>query len=186
MTPINFKASFLKTVYIPKKVSDSNYKKQEVSIVELDPKNKKDVMALAETACKWENVAPGYSSEIYNEALKTKMYPDVIAEHYYALTRQNEDYENLSADKILGLALYSEKNDIHNELNWLQVNPETNKKNSTERKYKNIGTELVNYIKQIADKPIYVQSADDAMKFYEKNSFKHIDSSYQAIMLWQG
>lgn len=185
MTPINFKASFLKTVYIPQKVSDLNYKNQEVSIVELDPKNQKDVMALAETVCKWESIAPGFSSEIYNEALKPKMYPDIVAEHYLALTTQNKDYKNLDANKVLGLALFSETMDSENQLNWLQVNPTTNKKNSTERKFKNIGTELVNYMKQITDKPIYVQSADDAVPFYKKNGFLRC-GKHDSNMIWLG
>ena len=122
MTPINFKASFLKTVYIPQKVSDLNYKNQEVSIVELDPKNQKDVMALAETACKWESIAPGFSSEIYNEVLKPKMYPDIVAEHYLALTTQNKDYKNLDANKVLGLALFSETMDSENQLKISSIN----------------------------------------------------------------
>ncbi len=185
MTPINFKANFLKTTYIPKQVSDTICEPQEVSIVELNPKDKKDVRTLAETSCKWENVASGFSSEIYNEALKPKMYPDIAAEHYLALTTQNKDYKNLDTSKILGLVLFSETYDTENQLNWLQVNPTTNKKNSSKRTFKNVGTELVNYIKSITDKPIYVQSADDAIPFYKKNGFLR-QGKHDSTMIWFG
>ena len=100
------------------------------------------------------------------------------------MTTQNSDYEHINPDKLQGLALFSETTNPENELNWLQVNPNTNTKSSSSRTYKKVGTELVNYIKQITDKPILVQSADDAIKFYEKNDFRHIDSKHKSILVW--
>ena len=108
MTPINFKANFLKTAYIGKTTNNKSSCHSEVSIVELDTNNKNDVEALAKTACEWNKVASGYAFEIYNEALKFKLYPDVVKEHYLALTLQNENYKNLDSNKIFGLALFTE------------------------------------------------------------------------------
>ena len=103
MTPINFKANFLKTVYLPH-ISQGKSSDKEVSIVELDNKDERDMAALAKTACDWEKYASGYAFEIYNDALKDKPYPDVYKEHYLALTTQNCDYANLDSNKILLLS----------------------------------------------------------------------------------
>lgn len=58
MTPINFKANFLKTVYIPHWIS-KGISEKDVSIVEIDKNNEKDIEALAKTACDWEEYASG-------------------------------------------------------------------------------------------------------------------------------
>ena len=185
MTPINFKANFLKTAYIGKTTNNKSSCHSEVSIVELDTNNKNDVEALAKTACEWNKVASGYAFEIYNEALKFKLYPDVVKEHYLALTLQNENYKNLDSNKILGLALFTEKNDINDELTWLQVNPNTNFENSKNgRKYKHIGKTLVDFVKCIADKPLYIQADDKAIKFYEKQGFRHLDDTKPSLMIF--
>ncbi len=184
MPPINFTANYLKTVYLPQRNSKGVYEPCEASIVEFDTSNKEDIRAIAKTASDWENIAPGFAFEIFNDAIKDRPFPDILQEHYLGLTTQNSDYKHINPDKIQGLALFSETVNSSNELNWLQVNPNTNTKNSHDRKYKRIGTELVNYVKQITDKPILIQSDDDAIKFYEKNGFKHIDTKHKSIMFW--
>ena len=170
MTPINFKANFLKTVYLPH-ISQGKSSDKELSIVELDNKDERDMTALAKTACDWEKYASGYAFEIYNDALKDKPYPDVYKEHYLALTTQNCDYANLDSKKILGLALFEEKNDEYDEIAWLQANPKTNHE-SKNRKYNGIGKSLVDYIKKITYKPIIVLSANSAVGFYKKQGFE--------------
>ena len=184
MTPINFTANYLKTVYLPQKVSKGIYKPCETSIVEFDTSDKNDIRAIAKAASDWENITPGFAYQIFNDAIKDRPFPDILQEHYLGLTTQNSDYEHINPDKLQGLALFSETANPKNELNWLQVNPNTNTKSSSSRTYKKVGTELVNYMKQITDKPILVQSADDAIKFYEKNDFRHIDSKHKSILVW--
>ena len=186
MTPINFTANYLKTIYLPKQNANGIYKPCEASIVEFDTTDINDIKAIAKTASDWENIAPGFAFEIYNDAIKDRPFPDIIQEHYLGLTTQNYDYKNIIPNKIQGLALFSETINPQNELNWLQVNPETNTKNSHNRKYKKIGTEIVNYIKEITDKPIFVQSDNKAIEFYVKNDFKPIDKKHKALMCWWG
>ena len=106
--------------------------------------------------------------------LKTKNYPDVAQEHYLALTTQNSNFEAVEPNKILGLALYFEKKAPANEIAWLQSNPSTNHESGI-RTYKKIGTTLVNYMKGLFKKPLYVQSADNAIPFYQKQGFKSLD-----------
>ncbi|MCD8377552.1 MAG: hypothetical protein LUB59_02050 [Candidatus Gastranaerophilales bacterium] len=184
MTPINFTANYLKTVYIPKKAANDSYKHTEASIVELDIKDKNDVESLAKTAFIWEKTVSSYAFDIYNEALKEKIHPDVVAEHYYALTAQNSDYAHLKPEKILGLAMLSEKSEPKNELNWLQVNPKTNKINSSDRKYKYVGYNLVEYIKSISDKPIILDADYNAIDFYTKLGFSAKNPETPSIMIW--
>lgn len=173
MTLLNFKANFIKNVSIPKQLSDGSIEMNRVSLVELDKKDKQDISTLAETSYNWNCVKWGYASDIYSDAIKWCEYPDVEKEHYYALTTQNENYKKLESDKILGLALYMEKKSPKDEIAWLQVNPSTNYE-SGKRIYKNIGTAIVSYIKQLSLKPLYVQSDKNAVEFYEKNGFEHI------------
>ena len=67
----------------------------------------------------------------------------------------------------------------------MQVKPSTNFRNSQDRKYTGIGSALVNYIKEISDKPIYVQSADDAIGFYRKQGFKSQEAQIPSKMIWE-
>lgn len=170
MTPINFTGSFVKNVTISKSIADGKMKPENVALVKLDKTDPRDTMTLAETAYKWENVASGYASNIYCDSLKAKIYPDVSNEHYFALTTQKENFEKLEADKILGLSLFYEKQSPNNEIAWLQANPSTNHE-AGQRTYKNIGKALVNFMKGLFKKPIFVQTDKKAIPFYQKLGF---------------
>ena len=183
MNSINFKANFLKKVYLPQ-ISKGKLSEKEVSIVELDNKDKRDLNTLAKTACDWENYASGYAFEIFNDAQKIKPYPDVSKEHYLALTTQNCDYANLNSDKILGLALFQEKKTVYDEIAWLQANPKTNHE-CQNRKYSGIGKSLVSFIKSLTCKPIIVSSDDNAVIFYEKQGF-NATGKYPSQMIYRG
>ena len=174
MTPINFTGSFIKNITIPKLTTNGKITSEKVSLVKLDKNDKLDVETLAKTAYSWENIKSGFTPDIYCDALKTKNYPDVAQEHYLALTTQNSNFEAVEPNKILGLALYFEKKAPANEIAWLQSNPSTNHESGV-RTYKKIGTTLVDYMKGLFKKPLYVQSANNAIPFYEKQGFKSLD-----------
>lgn len=170
MTPINFTGSFVKNVTISKLVTDGKLKIEDVALVKLDKTDKRDIMTLAKTAYEWENIASGYAPNIYCDSIKAKNYPDVSKEHYFALTTQKDNFEELDTNKILGLSLFFEKQSPNNELAWLQANPSTNHE-SGKRTYKNIGKAMVNFIKGLFKKPIYVQADKKAIPFYQKLGF---------------
>lgn len=181
MTPINFKANFLKTVYVPRKGKEET----EMSIVSLDKNNQEDMIALRDVAKEWNSKATTFAFEIYQDAIKEYQYNDVVKEHYLAITQQNQDYAHLTPDKIVGLALYSEKNEPQNEISWLQTDPNNNTANSNQsREYKGIGRIMINYIKSITDKPLFVQSADNAIEFYKKQDFKASNPSQPSKLIW--
>ena len=125
MTPINFKANFLKTVYIPH-TTNKGISEKEVSIVELDKNDKKDIDALTEIAWKWEGCASGYAFEIYNDAKKYKPYPDVYKEFVEDLKR-DDDYQIVIDDpnneyEIINVSIYiyefNESLDYHYQLKF--------------------------------------------------------------------
>lgn len=109
MTPINFTANYLKTVYLPQKVSKGIYKPCETSIVEFDTSDKNDIRAIAKAASDWENITPGFAYQIFNDAIKDRPFPDILQEHYLGLTTQNSDYEHINPDKLQGLALFQKQ-----------------------------------------------------------------------------
>lgn len=185
---LNFKANFIKNVPIQKRVSAEKFVPSQVSLVELDINNQNDIEALGKTAVLWERKASTFANYIYIDATKDKQYPDVEKEHYYALTKQNENFELLNPNSVLALAVYAEKKDPMNEIMWLQVDPKTNTKNASifNREYKNIGTAIVDFLKSLSQKPLYVQSDTKATPFYEKQGFESMDLKHPDIMCWQG
>lgn len=185
MNPINFTGSYLRTAYIPHKKDTGEIEQTQVSIVELNPKDAKDVEALGRTSVKWEHIKSGFAMNIFNELFKPRLYPDVNYEKYLALTTQNENYSKLDHEKILGLALYSDRRAPQNEISWLQACPTTNYESDNEREYSGIGSTLTKYIKEISDKPLYVQADYNAIAFYEKQGFKSVDPEHPSIMLYE-
>ena len=86
MNPINFTGSYLRTAYIPHKKDTGEIEQTQVSIVELNPKDAKDIEALGRTSVKWEHIKSGFAMNIFNELFKPRLYPDVNYEKYLALT----------------------------------------------------------------------------------------------------
>lgn len=183
MNPINFTGSYLRTAYIPHKTNSGKVEPLQVSIVELNPKDTNDVEALGRTSVKWEQIKSGFAMNIFNELYKPKLYPDVNFEKYLALTTQNENHSKLNHEKILGLALYSDKTTPENEISWLQACPTTNYESEHGREYSGIGRTLTNYMKEISNKPLYVQADYNAIPFYEKQGFKSVDENHPSIMI---
>ena len=173
MNRINFTANFVKNTQVLKKSKDGNYNQERVSIVELDKDDLKDLNSLYETSVLWNQQGAKYASDIFHEAAKGYEYDDIEKEHFFAVTEQKDDYKDLDPNKILGLMLFSESKYNENEINWFQVRPDTNSVNSRNRKYKQVGKSLVDLLKEdYLNKPIYVKSSSEAVKFYTSQGFK--------------
>lgn len=187
MQPINFTANFIKNTQIKQCRTCDTFIDKEAAIVELDINDKNDIKSLYETASDWDSKGFTYTFEIFCDATKGYEYDDVKKEHYIALTTQKDNFENLEPDKIIGLSLFSETKKPENEINWLQVDPESNTERKYEREYKGGGRAIVNYIQETyTDKPIYVQSAKDAINFYRKCGFYPKDKNAPAQLIWNG
>ena len=147
-------------------------KERFVTSIEIDPQNIGDIKALKKISEFWEYGK--FATNIYYAACA--MRNDSI--HYthnkiFALTKQSSDLENLDPDKILGLVHVSPFADKSLFIEHIEVNPEIIY--SRDRKYKGIGTALINYLKTITDKISCFPSNTLAVKnFYFKNGFTEI------------
>lgn len=174
MSQINFTANFIKHTNVQKRYYPDSYYNKEASIVELDKNDANDVDTLYKTSVSWTQNGARFASEIFHEAVKGYEYDDVVKEHYYAVTEQNNNYDKLEPDKILGMMLFSESKYNENEINWFQVKPNSNFVNSRDRAYKHVGKALINLLKEKhSDKTIYVKSSAAAVDFYKSQGFEN-------------
>lgn len=172
MNRINFTANLVKQTQVQETADNNNYIPSDVSIVELDKHDERDIKSLYKTIILWKDQNAKYSSEIYHEAVKGYEYDDTEQEHYFALTSQKNDFNNLDPERILGLMLFSQTNRTEDEINWLQVRPNTSHKQTWKRQYKGIGEGLINLLKGTwLNKPIHVQADVNAVEFYKKMGF---------------
>ena len=188
MTPINFKANFLKNISIQKLIDSDKYEPIEAAVVELDFNDAEDINVLEKITEKWEKVAHGYAEDINAYAINSGygyMY-DAKNNHCYALTTQLDNHKILDYNKVQGLALFVEKYGKFNSLELLQVNPDTNKEQfSRMRPYKNVGSALVSYIKDISKKTISVFSSKNAIPFYIKQGFQKIVLNNERYLIYE-
>ena len=175
MNQISFTARFVKNTTVKKlDKATGDYKDKKVAIVELDQKDEKDLDSLSKISKNWNINGGVFVGCIYGDAKKNKLPEDVIKEHYYAITTQRGGYKNLNPKKVLGLNMFSEMNAPYDDLTWLETKPTTSVKISSARKYKNIGSAMIDFLtKEYSQKPIHVYSAEDAIMFYRNNGFTH-------------
>jgi len=184
MPPISFKANYLKTVTIPCRSSQNEDVPKEASVVEFDKSDENDLRSLSDVADLWDDKSSTFAYPIYMEA-KDKTAPEA---HYIGLTLQNSDYNKINPQKVLGLAVFDEKDAPENQLGWLQVDPSNNFSDSlSNRSCKNVGTTLIDYVKErYSNKPIFVNSTLSAIDFYKKNGFENKQGCQDSQLIWQG
>ena len=162
---ISFKAQYIKTTPIKNLKRDLSYSVKNVSFVTLESQNQADICAIRSINLSWNS---GFLRRIYNNLSR---YNDKFK--IFALTTQKQNFEELKANKILGVALVERKPDGVLYLDYLQTNPKYIKENALLPKYKNIGTAILNCIKQEPKvKCIKAESVPAAFDFYLKNDFK--------------
>ena len=184
MTPINFKANYIKRVDIQKH-DGQKYNPCKANLVLL---NREDIPALEEVADIWgTNLCRGikyaYEHKLPNEKL-------------YAVTLQNHSFENLYPNKVLGVAYFNEHSDsLSREIEYLHTRPDCispayqttlkkikklfqklmfRNKQFVEKQpaYKHVGQSLVSSMKELyPDKPIILYPLSEAISFYKKNGF---------------
>lgn len=171
MNNINFKATHINSINILKR-DGSKYKPCEANFVEFNQENKKDLFTLKETSDLWGDCyALDIKEHFKNEDFKKEN------KHVYGLTTQNESYDYIKPDKVLGVVELIEK-DGYNKINFLQVSPENQACQFGRPNYKKIGTAIVDSLKQIySSKPMKLHSVFTAKDFYKKNGFKNEENS---------
>ena len=161
---INFKANYINTGTVKKIDRSFNYLAHDASFVSLNPKNKKDVLALESINGDWDcSFLRSICNNLYRYSKRTRLY---------ALTTQEKNFEDLNPKQILGIAVGEHNKDQGFYLDFLQTNPKHIKGSSPYPDYKNIGTAILNCIKQFYGiKYIKADSVPTAFNFYIKNEF---------------
>ena len=90
------------------------------------------------------------------------------------MTSQKDDFERLDKSKIVGLAQMQTGVEPEDNLRYFQIRPDL-KHGVNRRKYKHIGSGMLNSIKKIYSNAITLLSSYSAANFYEKQGFEIID-----------
>ena len=168
---INFGAIDLGTKYVNKLNQENEYEPSIVHFVEIDDKNKNDVKALENISKYWRNC--WYAEDIYNTALE-KYDGNSLYKNYkvYALTSQQNNFECLGDDKILGVVeVYGlSKNNSTICIGHIESKP--NDINLGEKEYKGIGSAMLKSLQDIFNRIDVVPRDSEGVKnFYRKNGF---------------
>lgn len=173
---LSFKAKYISPVNIEKKTDSGHFKKYQVSLVELDPVDSRDLNCVKKTSLSWEkgnSLAEDIAISMQDEFINGRTSE---MSKYYAITTQVDDLKNLVAKKILGLAgvLTTEDKNV-DYIDIIQISPNYTKENKN-RKYRYIGKTLLNAIKNLApNKDLILEAREAAVGFYQKNGFKLIN-----------
>ena len=179
---ITFKANYIDSATVHKKTFLNSYEDFQVSFVELDPYNQKDVLCLNETNINWRN-GNTFASDMtrkINELANGKR--NIEENRFFALTTQTDNFENLSFKKILGLTSVYKQHDNSAYIRTIQVAPDFQYciKN---RDFKHIGSELVNkLLRVISEKTIYLDTTEAGKKLYLTKGFKDFDCFGRMIL----
>lgn len=183
---INFTARYIDNAKVLKSIQNGRYEDADLSIVELNNHDTRDLNALKRTTGLWDKKGAKYARAMYYEASSDIPLPSVDKEHYFAVTEQKDDFTHLEPEKVLGLMIFDETNYNSNELAMLEVEPSCAKKNGENRKYKQVGSALVNYIKKsYNDKNIIVFADVNAIDFYKKNGFENMYDNSDCQLYWK-
>ena len=180
---ITFGANFIQKMPIKKySAKDKNYTLSYASLVELNPHDINDVKALDEIAFNFGN--DSYVDNIALDIKRAYKRNNQTSEPFSAivLTKQTDNFEHLKAKDVIGTAEISKIKNGEIELVYLQANPQF-VYSFEPRQIKNIGTSILDYLKQVNNK-IRLISSSSSINFYLKNKFKMV-SLDSCRMIWE-
>ena len=170
----NFGAKFIEQVNVQKyNPKTEAYGFDKLSFVEFDPVNKQDIDAIAGAVKTWKG--QNYAGIIaQNAALMSNGFLSPEVNHIYLMTSQKDDFERLDKSKIVGLAQMQTGVEPEDNLRYFQIRPDL-KHGVNRRKYKHIGSGMLDSLKKIYNKAITLIASYSAANFYEKQGFEIID-----------
>ena len=174
---ISFGAQFVQKLPI-KKYSYENkiYTKDYANLVELNAGDSKDLQAIENIAIDFGG--DSYANNIYNSSKSSR---NNNKSRLFALTKQTDNFENLNAYDVYGIAKISKIKNAEIELEYLQVHP---RYIYTKRPFvKGVGSSILDYLKLVNNK-ICLYYTPSAYMFYKKNGFKKLSPDGN-IMLWE-
>ena len=206
MSHVSFRANYIKPINIVKRENNA-YVPYEAALVEFNPKDENDLNTIKNVSSSWEE-ENSFATCIYENAYSRMYSPINNSEHIYGIVKPQETYAKVQANNVLGLADFVETENL-TELNYLQTHPAnlsskypeytpmrdiqthlktlfTNNTCSKPREYKNIGTVMLDFLKDIAeDRAICVFAYKPANGFYERNGFVYPDEICPSNMYWR-
>ena len=187
LTNVNFQARPVKHISVGKLAPKSHTGYLPVSgyIVEINKAQRSDRVAISDAVSEWGEEAR-YGMVIVDNAKKSS--PHIKSKYnrnkIYALTLQQNNFQTLESDKILGLSEVTQLDKNKVEINFLQVKP-TSAGRSKKKEYINVGKNFIEMLKKNpANTTIFVKAAYSAANFYEKMKFK-IMNTENLIYVWE-
>lgn len=176
---VSFKGSLISQTTVNKKnFFNKKYSQKQVSFVELDHWDCKDLQALNKLSKSWPRTLA--------KTIEYFAIHHVIHMKTFALTQQNKDFENINPKKILGIVQAEPISKYHYHIEHFQVNPKYISTESKNPKFKKVGTTIINCIKSFKDlKMITLDSIPNAKDFYIKNHFKNHDPFHPYSLYWE-
>ncbi len=167
----SFTGKFINYAKIGKYVKEKNaYKDIKSSFVEIDCKSKNDVKSLENAINYWEDDKFGMNA-LYavKEAQEDGSYYSY--HKVYTLTSQNDNFELLNSDKILGVIHVSPMGNNKLYVDHIQTNPKY--LYSMKPEYAGIGTAMIESIKKLCNMITLFPAKEKSVKdFYYKNGFQ--------------
>ena len=169
---LSFTAKLIQNrVNIGRLEDDGRYHDFKSNFVEIEPECDNDVEALKNAVKCWENDKFGMNACYAVQAAKndSKYY---VNHKVYALTAQQDKFEILNPDEILGVVhvvpLCGRSKELFVE--HVQANP--NYLNKINPKYVGIGTAMINSLKDLCNMMTLFSSKEKSVRdFYTKNGF---------------
>lgn len=147
---ISFGAKFLSSSTIQKYDRAKNiFVDKGVSLVQFEPQNSSDKLAIKIANNKWGRYFIGQSIYLCADMLSKKEASKEVNK-ILMLTEQTDNFKKLDATKILALAQTQQNKNLPMELKWLQVDPKFQYSNDG-RTIKHVGKAIVDTLKNIYD-----------------------------------
>ena len=164
-----FRASYISTEQIKTRTDANRYVLSTANFVKLDPNDKRDYFAVEQAVNNWHGDTLG-------ACMHDAMFLPGADEEFFALTTQEDGFENLNPYSILGVASLTENNSENDiRIDFLQTDPMYIDQGVYKKLpfYKWIGSALVDGIaKRFKDKTLSVFSMLKSEPFYEKKGFE--------------
>lgn len=183
MDSINFTANHVKNVTIAKKCFNK-YQPCRVSLVELDPANKRDVKVISDTADKWDISFTCFTIE---DMLAARSNSEALEKlKVYALTKQKSGFDRMKYSDVLGVIQVKKGYEDGNKIEVLQTNPKYIKDQKNKfPAFRHIGKKLTKFVqKEYSEAPLYVHPTRFAVPFYEKLGFRSCEKPHQRNAWW--
>ena len=172
-TAIPFQAKYIDDVNVMKYNPSNNiYEKSSAAFVELRREDKETVKAL--------------NNDWIKGILIEDIHDDFISDNghkFYAVTTQENDYNNLASEKILAVGEISSMNGKNAYVEFLQAHPDC--EDNPYFEYKRCGSAFSDGLKSIYKK-IKLESVpiSEVMDFYRRNGYIQ-DKSNPRIFTWE-